>query len=100
MRDPEKESALTLADVDIRSRNTQEWTILESELSPQQVQRPAQYCRASQGDKVDCDSQRGKRCLQLRFKKNIYYSYILTCLVVAFEFFFLFALSPLCCYSC
>jgi len=69
MRDPEKESALTLADVDIRSRNTQEWTILESELSPQQVQRPAQYCRASQGDKVDCDSQQGKRCFSLDSRK-------------------------------
>ena len=87
MRDLEKENALTLADVDVRGQNTWEWTILESELSPQQVQRPDQYWRASRGGKVDCDSQRGKRCLQLRFKKNIYYSYILTCLVVAFGFF-------------
>ena len=57
MRDLEKENALTLADVDVRGQNTWEWTILESELSPQQVQRPDQYWRASRGGKVDCDSQ-------------------------------------------
>ena len=87
MRDPEKENALTLADVDIRGKNTQEQDQITVQLPPQQVQRPAQYWRASQGGKVDCDSQQGKRCLQLRSKKNIYYSYILTCLVVAFGFF-------------
>jgi len=38
------------------------------------------------GGEVDCDFQRGKGCWQKWLKKNIYYSYILTCPTVFFFF--------------
>ena len=63
---------------------------LASELPSQQVQRPDQYWREINGSEVDCDSQQGKQCWQLTFKKNIHYSYTLTCLVVVSLFFHLF----------
>ena len=41
LRAPTKENALALIAVDIGDKDTQEWTRLESELPPQQVQRSA-----------------------------------------------------------
>ena len=59
LRAPTKENALVLIAVDIEGRTHRSRTRLESELPPQQVQRPAQCWRASQGGEVDCDSQQG-----------------------------------------
>ena len=58
-RAPAKEDALVLIAGDMEA-TTQSRTGLESELPPQQVQRPAQCWRASQGGEVDCDSQQAK----------------------------------------
>ena len=44
---PTKENTLVLLAVDIGGKSTLEWTRLESELPPQQVQRSAQCWRAS-----------------------------------------------------
>ena len=45
------------------------------------------------GGEMDCDSQKGKGPWQQWPKKSIYYSYVLTCSLDCFGFFFFFPLS-------
>ena len=71
----------------IEARRRGHRTRLESQVSPQPIQRPARYWR--QGG---LDSERGERRWQLRSKKNIYYPYILNCPIVASGFSFIFFL--------
>ena len=66
---------------------------LESELSPQQVQKPASTGGHCEEAEADCDAQGGKGCSQLGVKKNTSsYSYILTCSVVGSGYFSFFPL--------
>ena len=70
----------------MEARTPRTRTKLVSRLPPPQVQRSAQCWRASEGGEVDCDSQRGRGLWQQWLKKNIYYSYVLTCSVDSFFF--------------
>ena len=71
----------------LEARTPRSRTRLESELPRQQGQRRAQCWRVSRGVEVHGDSQRGKASRQLRSKENTYYSYTLTCSLVASGFF-------------
>lgn len=62
MRVPTKENALDLVVVDMKARAHSSDATLESELSPQQAQRPAQGWRIAQEVEVGGGLQPGKEC--------------------------------------
>ena len=89
MRAPTKENTLVLIAMDIGGKNTQEEDQIRAWAAPTAGPETSTVLEGVLGwGGLWLPVREG--CWQQRLKKNIYYSYILTCSVVSFGFFFSF----------